>query len=36
MQVIEQEFREMVPGYTERECILKRCFWINNGNFYVY
>ena len=26
----------MVPGYDERECIIKRFFWIDNGRFYVY
>ena len=26
----------MIYGYSERECIYKRFFWRENGQFYVY
>lgn len=34
--VIEQEADCMVSGYDQRECILKRFYWKENGRFYVY
>ena len=36
MVVIEREVESMIPGTSERECIIKRFFWTDNGRFYVY
>ena len=36
MVIIEEEAEQVVSGYDERECIIKRFHWSEDGSYFVY